>query len=77
MLRSPPVANDRDRTGVVVVIESAVLHGEETPVQVNIIAGQRDKSRGVRDKIKDPRSLTVVLVAKLDLHSQRLPLKRA
>jgi len=76
LLSGPPVADDRDRTGVVVVIESAIQHGEETSVKENIIAGQRDDSRGIRDKIKDPRSLTVVLVAKLDLHSQRLPLKR-
>jgi hypothetical protein len=36
-----------------------------------------DESGGVRGKFKDPRSLTVVLVAKLDLHTQRLPLERA
>ena len=72
-LRAPLVTNDRDGTGVVVVVESAVLHCEETSVQENIIAGQRHKSRGVRDKIKDPRSLTVILVAKLDLHFQKLP----
>ena len=73
----PRVANDRHCTGVVVVIESAVLHGEERPVQENIVARHRDESRRLQDKIKDSRSLAVIIVAKLDLHSQRLPLERA
>jgi hypothetical protein len=43
VLSSPPVANDRDRTCVVVVIESALLHGEERPVQENIVTVHRTR----------------------------------
>ena len=77
MFSGPAVADDRDRASVVVVIEGAVLHGEERTVQENVVAGHRDESRGVRGKFEDPCSLTVVLVAKLNLHCQRLFLESA
>jgi hypothetical protein len=71
VLSGAAVANDRDRTDVVVVIEGAILHGEERAIQKDVVAGHRDEIREVRGKFKDPRGLTVVLVAKLDLHWQR------